>query len=408
MCRRATATCGSIRTVVPEKAAVFLLALIPRVVAALALGNQFYFADEAGYLDAARRLLSGAGFGDDYSRVPGYPALLALLALPIPEGLLWLRLAQAIVTALGAAVTFVAAERFLGRPAAIAAAVIYALDPLLVVAGGLLYPEAVAAVLMTAVVLVAWEAAKRSSTALAALAGSLLGLLALFRPVALVVVPVVATWVLVAGNARLSRRALHAGLVGLACLLVLTPWTYRNYRTHGRLIPVSLAGTEGTSVSSGAIAQRGVAGAVVHKALADPVAMATHMAREFGHFWELVPSRLMTDDPARREDLHRKDPRLPIQASFSRSLRDTVSAATFGIELLLALVGLILLWRHRRGDAVLLAAVVLAYALGHSVFVGKLRYRITILPLVFLCAGAAASALYSKVRPRFGRVTTRP
>jgi hypothetical protein len=83
--------------------AVVLIALVPRTVAALALGNSFHFADEAGYADAARRLLSGEGFGDSYRGVPGYPALLALLGAPAPSAVVWLRLAQAVVAALGAA-----------------------------------------------------------------------------------------------------------------------------------------------------------------------------------------------------------------------------------------------------------------------------------------------------------------
>jgi hypothetical protein len=380
--------------------AIVLIALVPRAVAALALGNGFHFADEAGYFDAARALVSGEGFAESYQRVPGYPALLALLAAPAPSAVLWLRLAQAAIAAIGAAVTFVAADRLLGRTAAIAATAIYALDPLLVVAAALLYPEAVAAVLMVAMVLLAWEAVRRASPGLATAAGSLLGPLALFRPVALVVVPFVTAWVFFATDARRARRGLDAALVGLACLLVLAPWTYRNYRVHGRLIPVSLAGAGGSSVSPGAIEQRGITGALLDKVRDEPLALASRMAREFGHFWELVPSRLMTDDPDRLEALHRRDPRLPTHPSFSRSLRDAVSAATFGAELLLALGGLIAVWRSRRREAILLAAVVLAYALGHSLFVGKLRYRITILPLVLLFAGAGAAALHAAYRDR--------
>lgn len=367
----------------------------------IAVGDDFHFADEAQYADAARKLLGGDGFGATYLKVPGYPVLLALLGIPAPASTLWLRMAQALVAALGAALVFLAADRLSGRTAAIAAAVIYALDPLLVVAAALLYPEAVAALLMLAVVLLAWEAARRDSLVFAALAGSGLGLVALFRPVALAVVPVVATWVLFAVAAPPARRAFHAGLVGLACLLVLAPWAYNNYRIHGRLIPVALAGTRGASVSPGEIEQRGVAGALADKARTEPLALASHLAREFGHFWELVPSRLVTDNPARREELHQRDPRLPTQPAFSRSLRDAASAVSFGIELLLALGGLALLWRDRRREAVLLAAVVLAYALAQSLFIGKLRYRITVLPLVFLFAGAAASALYSAIRNRF-------
>lgn len=76
--------------------------------------------------------------------------------------------------------------------------------------------------------------------------------------VAHVAVPAFAAWVLGATDARPLRRALYAGLVGLGCLLVLTPWWYRNYRIYGRLIPGSLAGTSGASVSPVEIEKHGV------------------------------------------------------------------------------------------------------------------------------------------------------
>lgn len=365
--------------------AVVLIALIPRLIAAFALGNGFHFADEADYADIVHRLVTGAGFGADYNRVPGYPALLLLLALPAPDSVLWLRLAQGIVVALGAALTYLAADRLIGPAAAIPAALIYALDPLLVVASALLYPEATAALLMLGVVLLAWETVRRDSLLCAAEGGLFLGVLALFRPAALAVVPVVMGWILLAPSLRSSRRSMHAVVVGLACVLMLAPWTYRNYRIHGRLIPVSLAGT---------------AGAVVWSSDSGPRTMLSRIAGEFGHFWELVPSRLLTDDSGKREQLRTRDPRLPTEATFSRGVRDLVSGASFGIELVLALAGAVIVWRTRRREAILLLAVVLVFALAHSLVIGKLRYRITILPLVFLFAGAACAALYGRLRPR--------
>jgi 4-amino-4-deoxy-L-arabinose transferase-like glycosyltransferase len=387
------------RATAGQLAAVVLIALIPRVIAAVALGDGFHFADEAEYADGAGSLLSGDGLGDAYRRVPGYPVLLALLSLPAPASVLWLRLAQALVTAFGAALAFLAADRLLGRAAGLATAAIYALDPLLVVAGALLYPEAVAAVLLLLAVHLTWESARRDSAVLAALAGLSLGLLTTFRPVALAVVPVVAAWVLFAAAGPAKRRAFQAGLVAVVCLLVLAPWAYRG---TGVLKPSGAASFPGTSgaVTPAEIAQRGLAGALAHKAGAEPLAFASRIAREFGHFWELVPSRLTTDDPGRREALRQADPRLAARPAFSRSLRDSVSAGSFGLELLLALAGIVLLWRARRREAVLLAGVVLVYAVAQSLFFGKLRYRITVLPLVFVPAGAAASALFSTVRRR--------
>jgi 4-amino-4-deoxy-L-arabinose transferase-like glycosyltransferase len=380
--------------------AVVLIALVPRVIAAIALGSGFHFPDEAAYADAARSLLGGDGWGEGYRRVPGYPMLLALLGLPAPGSVGWIRVAQAIVTSLGAGLVLLAAGRLAGPKAGVPAALIYALDPLMVVAAGLLYPEAAAAVLMLATVLLIWEAAQRDSPLLAVVAGSALGALALLRPVALAVVPVGLLWLLGAGPTRPARRGLHAVLAGLACVLVLAPWTYRNYRMHGNLVPISTAGAQGELATARQIDQRGLLGALAHKVIAEPGAVAAHVAGEFIRFWELAPSGLQTDQPDRRAAFHERDPRLPARATFPRTLRNAVSAASFGVELLLALAGFILLWRERRREAVLLAAVVLVYALATSLFYGKLRYRITVLPLVFLFGGAAAAAVFGAIRRR--------
>jgi hypothetical protein len=294
---------------------------------------------------------------------------------------------------------FLAAGRLVGPGARLPASLIYALDPLMVVAAALRYPEAAAGVVMLAAVLLVREVARRNSSLISALAGSALGGVALLRPAALAAVPVVMIWLLGAGPTRRARRAIHAGVVALACLLVLAPWTYRNYRVHGRIILVSLPGAHGELATPGDIEERGVVGALANRARAEPLALISHVAREFIPLWELAPSRLQTDRPDLRAAFREKDPRLPAGPTFSRRLRDAVSAASFGVELLLALAGLVLVWSARRREAVLLAAVVLVYALANSLFFGKLRYRITVRPVVFLFAGAA-SALYGAIRRR--------
>jgi CHASE2 domain-containing sensor protein len=60
------------------------------------------------------------------------------------------------------------------------------------------------------------------------------------------------------------------------------------------------------------------------------------------------------------------------------------------LEFAMALVGLVLLWRQRPSAAVLIGAVTVTFALGYALFVAKLRYRIPILPLVFVLAGVGA------------------
>src|SRR5688500_12566796 len=85
---------------------ILLLAVLARVVAALVVGGSFKFADEAAYVDTARRLSGGEGFGVEYVRVPAYPVFLAALSLGLPAGLGFVRVAQAAVVGLGAVLVF--------------------------------------------------------------------------------------------------------------------------------------------------------------------------------------------------------------------------------------------------------------------------------------------------------------
>ncbi len=384
--------------VIPDKRVItlLLLALVARIWAALAIGGGFHFADETVYVDAARRLSEGAGFGFEYTRVPGYPVFLTLLSLGLPTSLTFLRAGQAAVAALGTVFVFRLADRMFGRRAATAAGLVYALDPLLVISSGLLYPEAVAALLLPPVVLAALESSERDALARSAIAGALLGILALLRPVALVLPPVVAGWIALTVTARPKRRVAHIAALGLGFLLVLAPWTARNLWTHGQLVPVATQGSHMAPGGQEGVARRGLLVSLADWAWNDPGDFFSRVTHRFVQFWELTPTRLMTDDPVQREELRRLDPRLEVRQLFSRSLRDRVSATSFAFELFLALVGLVAVARQRQ--TVLVVAVIIAYAAGYALLGVKLRYRIPILPLLFLFTGAGAAAVYSLVR----------
>jgi hypothetical protein len=377
-------------------AILVLAAVAARIAAAVAIGNRFYFADEATYVDAARRLLQGQGLGVNYPEAPGYPILLAALSVALPTTVLALRVAQGVLGGLGAAVVFAITERVAGRGPALTAAAFYALDPLLVVSAGLMYPETAAAVLLPLLVLAALRGS-RDSLVGSTLVGILLGSLALLRPVGLVLVPVVAGWSAIAAEVPLRRALAHLGLVLAGTLLVLAPWTYRNYRVQGQLAPIARAGTHMAPVPREDIARDGLTISLLKKARTDPAGLAARTARQFVQFWELAPTRLTTDDPERRAVLHQRDPRLPSGALVSSGPRDLVSTIASTVEFGLALIGLILLWRTQRRAALLISTVTIAFALGYALFVAKLRYRIPILPLLFVLAGIGAWRLGTAV-----------
>ncbi len=379
---------------------VILLAVgfVARVGIAVLAGNSFEFPDEAVYADAASRLVAGEGFGESYARVPAYPVFLAALVGPLPSSVLLLRVSQAAVTALGALLLYAFASRAIGPRPALGAVFFYAVDPLLVVVAGLLYPEAIAAVLMIGVTLSALIAAREDRLGVTAISGLLLGVLVQLRPVALMLIPVLAFWI--AASVPRSRRLLHGGVVSLLCVAAVLPWTYRNLRIHGELMPVATAGTKSSLVSQSEAERRGLTAAIARTAWTEPARFARQVRREFVNFWEFYPTRMVSDDPGRRSSLRTMEPRLRAAPMFDRNLRDTASAISFGCEVAFALLGLIVAWKTHRRETVLMVMVILMFALGYTMFVAKIRYRIPVLPLLFVFAGVGVSAVWEAVRKR--------
>ena len=176
---------------------------------------------------------------------PGYPALLGLVGGAAgdhaADAVRWLQAALGVwvvacIGALGAAVG--------GARVARGAAWLAALYLPLAGFSALLYSETLfLALLAPALVLLARD---RSAGAGAdvALAGVLLGLSALVRESALLLVPLLAAWVaLVNRGAGAGPRGgwRAAALLALTAAATVAPWTARNLQVHGRLVPVAIS-----------------------------------------------------------------------------------------------------------------------------------------------------------------------
>jgi 4-amino-4-deoxy-L-arabinose transferase-like glycosyltransferase len=206
--------------------------------------------DEQEYLSLARSLARGQGFVYDdvltstgvepFGRAPGYPAFLALAggggqaSTSVPAAV---KIAQAVVGAFGVFMAGLIAQRLAGPRAAILAAAGAAVYPPLVWIAGYALSEAL---FWPIGLLTAWlfdRALARPGVARAALVcGLALGAGTLIRPALVVFLPLAAL-LLVARRQSLSLAAMVLGM-----LIVVGPWTVRNYVHHGRLVFVASEG----------------------------------------------------------------------------------------------------------------------------------------------------------------------
>jgi 4-amino-4-deoxy-L-arabinose transferase-like glycosyltransferase len=206
--------------------------------------------DEREYLAIARGLTTGHGFSPDpamlagqpepFGRAPGYPLFLALTGAGavVPSAVpVSVKIAQAVLGAVGVVLVGLIATRLAGSRAGLAAALIAACYPPLVWISAYAYSEAIAWPIGLAVV---WvfdrRAADRSGVSSVLAAGALTGAAILIRPGMIIFLALAALWLMI-------RRAPSRALAfAVAAVFVVAPWTIRNYLHEGRFVAVASEG----------------------------------------------------------------------------------------------------------------------------------------------------------------------
>jgi hypothetical protein len=206
------------------------------------------------YYHSALQLADGDGFVRPYEllatpsrRVPTaeHPPLYSLvLAAPAAAGLRSLRsleIVTDVIGALGVAAIGLLGRRVAGDTVGLVSATVAAGYPILVQPAGLLFSESLYVLLIALVLTAAWSVAARPAVRGWAVLGALIGLAALTRAEAVLLVVL-----LVVPLAGRHRRALGVkrALVGASCAaaavaVVVAPWTIRNAAVFGSFVPIS-------------------------------------------------------------------------------------------------------------------------------------------------------------------------
>ncbi len=346
----------------------------------------------------------------DHKTLPsaGHPPLYPLLLSPISwlggTGVMWHRAAGLVFGGLTIALMGLLGRRVNGDRLGLAAAAVCAVYPLMIVVDGALMSETAYTPLVVLVLLVAWSALERPRLTVFAGLGALIGVAALVRSEALLLLPLLAWPVAWRGGSGWPLRALVASLT---CAAALAPWTIRNAIEFGHLIPISI---NDSTVLRGANCDATYAGQDIGFWRADCIpsrrfdnegdqaaswrADGFEYAREHaGRLAVVIPVRVL-----RTFSLYQ--PRRQVLFAEGRWIRgEQAAVACFYLLALLAIVGAVAL--RRRGVPLLILLAPLAVTLISVVIgYGHPRLRHVFEPSLMLLGAAGALALLERWRER--------
>jgi len=201
----------------------------------------------------ARNILAGRGYTGHFSFAPegpttsAYPLYTLFLVLfygifPEPARYIAVMLTQVVVSAALAPVAYWVAARLFDRAVGAVAAGVVAVDYFLAVTPGYLTHITLHILLLSLAVASVVRLRDRPNAGNASACGVLVGLAALTKALAFLVLPAATLWLLRSWKKADGRRLVLVGAVWVIAGLVVLPWTVRNYLAFKRFVPVAAYG----------------------------------------------------------------------------------------------------------------------------------------------------------------------
>lgn len=159
-------------------------------------------------------------------RTPGYPLFIALI-LAVFKRLAFLPLAQILLVALSCGLIFFIGERFFSRGIAFGAAILFAIDPVVLTISFTAMSDILFVFVMLCGIYVLTVRRHISQNLL--LGGVLMGIMTLIRPLGLYVIPLVLFWLVWEARAEWRTLCRTGALFLVGAALVVVPWMTRNY-----------------------------------------------------------------------------------------------------------------------------------------------------------------------------------
>ena len=228
---------------------IFCLALLIRVVYNLTVGRGYITGyDSQAYEKIALHMLQERCFCLDphmptTGRAPVWPTVIAAIYALLGPKNLSVRLFLCFIGSGTCIFVYLLAKDFFSKRIAIVAGTIAAIYPGLFIYDGWLYSESLYTFLLIAFSYTLYLIQRTSRRRWMITSGILLGLLSLTRPNGLLILVLVCLWAIIVARAKIIswRSACESiVLIGLLALVMVAPWTARNYIvSHHQFIPVA-------------------------------------------------------------------------------------------------------------------------------------------------------------------------
>jgi len=381
---------------------ILLLALLLRLLFVSLLNpNGYYFSDTRHYDRAAQSLLNGQGFGEKYYRAPLYPLLMAAVYGVVGHSFTAMRCLECLLGVWMCWLIYRLVARWYGDRAALWAALIAALFPHFILLTGILYPTNLFTLLLLSALMLLLKADNRPDALPVIGSGLLAALASLTVASFFFIVPVWLIWLVCAKGGKGWKKAL---LFSITFMVVLSPWTLRNYQKYGRLTLVQplphtvLPNLQDRTLQEQEVAsgfqstvkylkehpsgtgEDGLSNTIRHYFF-HPFAALRHLLHELAHFWALYPDRLDTARDEYRSSVHAKDSRMQTQGSHWHWVK-WPSVLVMGPVFAFALIGCVLAMRSQPRATSLLVLSILSFSIGYSLIYAEVRYRIPVEPLL--------------------------
>jgi tetratricopeptide (TPR) repeat protein len=387
----------------------------------------FYYlpGDGRTYDEWARRIAAGDWLGSGvFYQAPLYPYFLALLQTVVGHNLWVIRIVQALLGSVSCVLIFLAGERLFSRAAAITAGMMLAFYTPAIFFDGVIDKSVLDVLLLSILVWVLVGAASRRHWRQWLGAGSILGLLGLSRENALVLAGVVPIWIAIYFSDQSAKnRATWVGFFFAGLLLVLVPVGLRNLAVGGEFKLTTSQFGANFFIGNNPAAD-GTYGSV-RKIIGEPQlegSDATRLAEretgrkmkpgEISDFWLQKSWTYIRTEPLQWVQLLGKkwlmvwnarevedSDDFYIYSKWSLVLTILGWITHFGVLAPLAALGIWVSRRQWRG-LWLLYGMILSLALSVAIFYIFGRYRLPLVPLLMLFAGAAMAELGNLFRNR--------